>query len=49
MEWIFCSVDDERVRRDAFECGVPLAMDWILFAQLEKESLLEDLQACPHV
>lgn len=23
MEWIFCSVDDERVRRDAFECGVP--------------------------
>ena len=23
MEWIFCSLDDERVRREAFECGVP--------------------------
>lgn len=23
MEWIFCSIDDSRVIRENFDCGVP--------------------------
>jgi hypothetical protein len=29
MEWIFCSIDDSRVIRDNFNCGIPQLNDYL--------------------
>lgn len=49
MKWIFCSVDDERVNRENFDCGVPELNDYLkkYARQNERRGIAKTFVAIP--
>lgn len=51
MKWIFCPIDDKRVRRENFDCGVPELNEYLkkYARQNHKKGIAKTVVAIPEV